>query len=89
MRGTEQFAMAYFDDLVVYSWTWEEHLREILRQLQAEGLTTKPKKCRLAMSRMPYLGYITGKVRRSKIIGSKKFSPTLPGSKTPCLLGTQ
>ena len=30
LRGTEQFATAYLDDLVVYSRTWEEHLKEIL-----------------------------------------------------------
>ena len=80
LRGTEQFATAYLDDLVVYSRTWEEHLRhlkEILWRLQDAGLTAKPKKCRLAMSETPYLGYIVGgglvKLEEAKVLAVKNF----------------
>ena len=29
LRGTEQFATAYLDNMVVYSPTWEEHLKHL------------------------------------------------------------
>ena len=83
MRGTEQFATAYLDDLVVYSHTWEEHLRhlkEILRQLQEAGLTAKPNKCRLAMGETPYMGYIVGrglvKPEEAKVLAVRNFPCT-------------
>ena len=45
-RGTEEFAAALLDDLVVFSVTWEEHikhLREVPRWPREACLTAKPK----------------------------------------------
>ena len=53
LRGTEEYAMAYLDDLVIYSCSWEnhlQHLRSILDKLQEAGLTAKPMKCQFGMS---------------------------------------
>ena len=48
--GTEDFAAALLDDLVVFSATWEdENLREILRRLREACLTAKSKKCTWVM----------------------------------------
>ena len=63
IRGIEDFAAAYVDDLTVFSATWEEHLlhlREMLKRLRCAGLTIKPKKCRFGMEETEYLGHIVG-----------------------------
>lgn len=42
LRGTESYAMAYLDDVVVYSSSWEDHLShlmEVLRRIKEAGLT--------------------------------------------------
>ena len=42
LQGTDNFAAAYLDDLVVYSDTWEahcHHLRQVLQRLSNNGLT--------------------------------------------------
>ena len=52
LQGTDNFAAAYLDDLVVYSDTWEahcHHLQQVLQRLSNNGLTAKPGKCQLGM----------------------------------------
>ena len=49
IRGMEDHAAAYVDDLTVFSATWEDHLlhlRDMLERLRKAGLTIKPKKCK-------------------------------------------
>ena len=63
MRGTETYVGVYMDDIVVYSDSWEDHvrnLREVLERLKVAGLTAKPSKCQLGMSYCYYLGYMVG-----------------------------
>ena len=63
VRGMNQFASVYLDDLIVFSTTWEDHLahlRVVLGRLLEVGLTTKPLKCQLGMSECTYLGHIVG-----------------------------
>ncbi|XP_078581557.1 uncharacterized protein LOC144864980 [Branchiostoma floridae x Branchiostoma japonicum] len=63
LRGTEEFADGYIDDLDVFSEGWKDHLshlREVLTRLREAGLTAKPKKCHIAMTRMPLLGHVVG-----------------------------
>ena len=63
LEGLEDFTAAYLDDLVIYSETWEDHLRHVrsvLRTLKEAGLTAKPQKCQFAMSRCTYLGHTVG-----------------------------
>ena len=63
IRGMNQFASVYHDDLIVFSTTWEDHLahlRVVLGRLLEVGLTTKPLKCQLGMSECTYLGHIVG-----------------------------
>ena len=48
LEGLEEFTGAYIDDVIVYSNSWEEHLRhlrEVLDRLRKHGLTAKPSKC--------------------------------------------
>ena len=59
-----EFAAAYLDDLVIHSNTWKDHLQHIqliFQKLQDAGLTIKPKKCQLAMTKCSYLGHIVGR----------------------------
>ena len=45
LRGCEQFAGAYIDDVITFSSTWKDHLnrlKEVLKRFQEAGLTVKP-----------------------------------------------
>ncbi|KAM7308007.1 uncharacterized protein ISCGN_011642 [Ixodes scapularis] len=55
------FAMAYMDDVVVFSNSFEEHLTHleiVLRRMREAGLTINPDKVQLAASRVNLLGFI-------------------------------
>ncbi|KAL2089206.1 hypothetical protein ACEWY4_016105 [Coilia grayii] len=63
LDGTGAFAVAYLDDIAVYSATWGqhlEHLGEVLHRLHQAGLTVQPKKCALAHREVRYLGHVLG-----------------------------
>lgn len=54
-----KYAMAYMDDVVVFSRTFEEHLvhlRDVLARMKRAGLTINPKKVQLASSKVDLLG---------------------------------
>lgn len=54
-------AMAYMDDLVIFSPTYEQHMKDlsdVLTKVQAAGLKIKPPKCSFAMKGIQYLGFI-------------------------------
>ena len=57
-----QFALAYLDDVVIYSPTFERHLQDLEqvldRLVNRAGLTLKLKKCTFAASSTNYLGHI-------------------------------
>ena len=53
----------YFDNIVVHSNTWKEHLEHIkaaLTRLREHGLTAGPSKCYFAFDTIKYLGYSLG-----------------------------
>lgn len=63
LRGCEQFAGAYIDDVVIYSQFWGEHLQhlsEVFEKIQRAGVTVKLKKCQFGTRRAHYLGHIIG-----------------------------
>ena len=50
-------------DLVIYSNTFEQHLKhlaEVVKRIGDAGLTVKVGKCQFAMSRCGYLGHVVG-----------------------------
>lgn len=54
-------AMAYLDDIVVYSDTFEDHLRhlkDVLEKLRAAGITLNPNKAQIAETRISLLGFV-------------------------------
>lgn len=55
-----QHSLAYLDDIVVYSKTFEEHvrhLRDVLERLRAAGITLNPNKAQIAATRITLLGF--------------------------------
>ena len=55
------FLLVFFDDILVYSKTWEEHLKhldETLSILEEQSLYVKMSKCEFGMKEMLYLGHI-------------------------------
>ena len=51
--------MVFFDDIIIYNWTWEEHLQHIevvLRILEEQHFYAKFSKCEFGLTEMIYLG---------------------------------
>ena len=56
-------ALNYLDDIMVFSETWESHLRhlkEVFKQLKDADLKIKCSKCEFFKSKVHYLGYLLG-----------------------------
>ena len=59
LRGHEIHSSLYFDNILVYSKTWHEHLtalRTVLTCLRKHGPKAKPNKCHFGYSSIEYLG---------------------------------
>jgi hypothetical protein len=55
--------LVFFDDLLIYNKTWEEHLRhldQILSIMEEQSLYAKESKCEFGMMEVLYLGHIIG-----------------------------
>ena len=54
-----KFLLIFFDDILIYSKTWEEHLQyiqEVLNILETESLYAKFSKCEFGLEEILYLG---------------------------------
>ena len=63
LRGAEDYAAAYIDDVIIHSSSWVEHLhhlRDVFRRIHRAGLVVNASKCQLARSEVCYLGYNLG-----------------------------
>lgn len=73
LRGlTWKQCLVYIDDVLIFSKTFEQHLRdvdEILKRFRAAGLKLKPTKCLFADDEVEYLGF---KISRKGIQASTK-----------------
>jgi hypothetical protein len=59
----DRTAIAYLDDILIYSNTQSKHathVKEVLRCLQKTGLLLKPEKCLFNKTEVDFLGYIVG-----------------------------
>ena len=53
-------AIAYIDDVLVHSETWEQHLLDValvLDRIGGAGFTFKPRKCHIGVARVKFLGF--------------------------------
>ena len=58
-----KYLLVFVDDILIYSSTWEEHLRhldEVLGILQEQSLYAKMSKSEFGMQEMLYLGHVIG-----------------------------
>jgi hypothetical protein len=59
----DDFVIVYLDDILVFSGTWDEHVRhvkQVLDTLQREKLYVKLSKCEFGKTTLVYLGHIVG-----------------------------
>ena len=52
------FTIVYLDDILIYSKTQEEHVRQVLRRLREYGLYAKLEKCSFSQNQVEFLGYV-------------------------------
>ena len=55
-----KFVLVFFDDILIYSQTWEEHLQHIEAVLEEQHFYAKLSKCEFGLMEMLYLGHIIG-----------------------------
>ncbi|XP_048339157.1 uncharacterized protein LOC125425633 [Sphaerodactylus townsendi] len=63
LNGMSEFAVAYIDDIAIFSKDLDshlEHLARVLGAIQGAGLTIKLNKCQFGMSEVVYLGHRVG-----------------------------
>lgn len=63
LRGMDSFSAAYLDDVVIFSYSWEDHLhhlRQVLTSIERAGLSLNAQKCEWVKSEVQYLGYQMG-----------------------------
>jgi hypothetical protein len=59
----DDFLILYLDDILIFSGTWDEHVRhvkKVLDTLQRENLYVKFSKCEFGKTTLVYLGHIVG-----------------------------
>lgn len=62
------FAMAYIDDIAIFSSTWEDHIKHlsvVLKTLKRNGFSLNLDKCHFAQPHIKYLGHIVGSGQHS------------------------
>ncbi|CAM5074398.1 unnamed protein product [Natator depressus] len=63
LAGLGEYAVAYLDDVAIFSDSWGkhlEHLQKVLERIREARLTVKAKKCQIGLNRVTYLGHQVG-----------------------------
>jgi hypothetical protein len=61
MDQLRKSVLVFFDDILIYSRSWQEHMRhldEVLSIMKAQSLYAKESKCEFGMTKLLYLGHI-------------------------------
>ena len=59
-----QIMNLYMDDILIFSQTFEDHIRDVstvLQRLEEAGLTLNPTKCKWCQPEVDFLGYVVGR----------------------------
>ncbi|CAM5153571.1 unnamed protein product [Eretmochelys imbricata] len=70
LAGLGEYAVAYLDDVAIFSDSWAEHLehlQKVLERIREAGLTVKTKKCQIGLNRVTYLGHQMGQGTNSPL----------------------
>lgn len=74
--------LVFFDDILIYSRTWDDHLRhldEVLSIMETQSLFAKMSKCEFGLMEILYLGHVIGangvKVHQEKIQAMQDWPP--------------
>jgi hypothetical protein len=62
-KQLRKYLLVFFDDLLIYNKTWEEHLKHvdhILSIMEEQSLYAKESKCEIGMTEVLHLGHIIG-----------------------------
>jgi hypothetical protein len=62
-KQLRKYPLVFFDDLLIYSKTWEDHLKnvdEVLSIMEKQSLYSKESKCEIGMTKALHLGHIIG-----------------------------
>ena len=80
LHGCETFCVAYLDDLLIFSETWEDHVKHlemIFGKVRDAGLTLKLSKCEFAAAELDFLGHHVGlgklQPREQKVLALLQF----------------
>ena len=63
LTGLETFTGAYLDDIIIFSETWDDHLKHlelVFKRIRQANLTIKKAKCIFASAEVEYLGHVVG-----------------------------
>jgi Reverse transcriptase (RNA-dependent DNA polymerase) len=63
LRGGESFTGSYLDDIIIFSYSWSEHLwhiQQVLNRIRSAGLMIKQSKCVFANAEVEFLGHKLG-----------------------------
>ena len=63
LKGTEDFADSFIDDIIIFSDTWNLHLTHVkcvLNMLRNAHLTAKPSKCFIGFRQIEFLAHVVG-----------------------------
>ena len=88
LRPHQAYAAAYIDDIIVYSHSWDVHIRQlraVLGELRKVGLTANLGKCRLGREETAYLRYQVGpgiiRPQESKVAAIRDWPDPAPRSR--------